>query len=208
MRAGTDTPPGTRVTPRNESRSLTILHVATAHVGATTPTAGSGGNGGTTPTCAVGAFASHRPATRCAALACLPGAFSLPGCAFSGTPKLLAWAKVEGTSVIRERCGQKNGETPWQRRGRAYACSPRLLARTLLRHCPGMDPFSPTTSRGSNDGQHSQPVLAEWGQNLQRLFWLYQFPILLCKNISHAIFGLTGAREVPIMLHTVPIIVT
>jgi hypothetical protein len=43
------------------------------------------------------------------------------GCEFSVTPKLLAWAKVEGNSVIRERCGQKNGGTLWQRMGREYA---------------------------------------------------------------------------------------
>jgi hypothetical protein len=28
------------------------------------------------------------------------------------------WAKVEGNSVIRERCSQKNGGTPWQCMGR------------------------------------------------------------------------------------------
>ena len=43
------------------------------------------------------------------------------GCEFSVTPKLLAWAKVYGNRVIGEQCGQKNGGTPWQRRGRACA---------------------------------------------------------------------------------------
>ena len=30
------------------------------------------------------------------------------GCEFYGAPKLLAWAKVEGHSCFRKRCGQNN----------------------------------------------------------------------------------------------------
>ena len=43
------------------------------------------------------------------------------GCEFSVTPKLLAWAQVEVNRVIRARCGQKNGGTPWQHRERECA---------------------------------------------------------------------------------------
>jgi hypothetical protein len=43
------------------------------------------------------------------------------GCEFSVTPKRLAWATVEGNSVIRARCDQQNGGTPWPRRGREWA---------------------------------------------------------------------------------------
>jgi hypothetical protein len=47
--------------------------------------------------------------------------FHRTGCEFSVTPKLFAWAKVEGNSVMRERYGQKNGGTPWPRRGQECA---------------------------------------------------------------------------------------
>ncbi len=47
--------------------------------------------------------------------------YNRTGCEFSVTPRLLAWAAVEGNSVRRERCGQKNGGTPWQRMGRECA---------------------------------------------------------------------------------------
>jgi hypothetical protein len=40
------------------------------------------------------------------------------------------------------------------------------------------------------------------------LFLFYQSPILLSKNISHAIFSLTVTRKFSVPIYTIPIIVT
>ncbi len=56
------------------------------------------------------------------------------GCEFSVAQKLLALAKVEDNSGIRERCGQKNGEALCQSMGRECASSQRFFVRALLMH--------------------------------------------------------------------------
>ena len=64
---------------------------------------------------------------------CRPEHIHRTGCEFYVAQKLLALAKVEDNSGIRERCGQKNGEALCQSMGRECASSQRFFVRAPLR---------------------------------------------------------------------------
>jgi hypothetical protein len=86
-------------------------------------------------------------------------------------PDLVNWLRVFGHAEV-SRMGQGVGQPrhtravlseQWRYSMAEYGVGMRViatcLARARLMHCPRMSQYSPTTSRGSNDVQNSQPVL-------------------------------------------------
>jgi hypothetical protein len=90
---------------------------------------------------------------------CYPQGFSVcTGGQFAVPWKVPAGATMYGNCAIREPCVAHKSGTPRQGLGCAWACSPHVVARARLIHCPRMSPLSRMTSRGANDGHNASSV--------------------------------------------------